>query len=108
MNTLLLLFLISGCLGFWWFNTQRSREVAKAICQRACRQFQLQFLDDTITLVSIRPKRNHDGIWVIQSVYHFEFYDGGHQRLQGALILHGLNLEMLEIPGYLNRTISLV
>ncbi|OQW93146.1 MAG: hypothetical protein BWK79_12725 [Beggiatoa sp. IS2] len=108
MNTLILFFVISLCVGFWWFNTQRSREVAKIVCQRACGQFQLQLLDDTITLVRMRPKRTRYGIWIIQRVYHFEFYDGRDQRLQGVLMMHGLTVEMLELPGDLGRTISLV
>ena len=108
MNTFLLFLVMSFCVGFWWLNTERSREVAKMICQRACGQFQLQLLDDTITLVSLRPRRNQYGIWILRRIYHFEFYDGREQRLQGVLVMHGLTLEMLELPGYLGRTISLV
>lgn len=93
-------------LAWFWFDSLRSREIAKGICQRACSQLQLQLLDDTIALVRVRLKRNRYGRLRVQRVYLFEFSQGGESRLQGTIVMRGYALEMLELPGYMERTIS--
>jgi len=93
-------------LAWFWLDSLRSREIAKRICQQMCNQLQLQLLDDTIALVQIRLKRNRYGQLRIQRTYMFEFTTEGESRLQGTIIMRGHALEMLELPGYMNRTIS--
>jgi hypothetical protein len=93
-------------LAWFWFDSLRSREIAKGICQRACSELHLQLLDDTIALVRVRLKRNRYGRLRIQRVYLFEFTQGGENRLQGIIVMRGYALEMLELPGYMERTIS--
>ncbi|EDN65795.1 conserved hypothetical protein [Beggiatoa sp. PS] len=66
----------------------------------------MQLLDDTIALVRVRLKRNSHGRLNLQRMYQFEFYEGNNIRQQGTIILLGIFLEMLEIPGYIQRTIS--
>jgi hypothetical protein len=105
MSSIWLLILL-GLVAWFWFDTLRSQEIAKAICKQVCAQLHLQLLDDTITLVQVRLKRNCRGRLHFQRVYQFEFSDSGQVRYQGVAVMRGSVLEMLELPGYLERTIS--
>ncbi|MEK8021868.1 MAG: DUF3301 domain-containing protein [Candidatus Parabeggiatoa sp.] len=105
MESIFLLALL-GFGAWFWFDTQHSQEMAKSIAKEVCVQLHLQLLDDTIALVRVRLKRKKNGKLSLQRTYQFEFYDRGDKRLQGTIIMLGISLEMLELPGYMNRTIS--
>lgn len=107
MNTFLLLCLLGA--GAWlWLDTLRNWELTVIACKQVCRQLQLQLLDDTVTLIRTRLKRNHHGWLTVQRVYHFEFFAGGDIRHPGVVIMCSDVLEVFELPGYMQRTISLV
>jgi len=96
-----------GIIAWFWFDTLQSREIAKTICKQTCGQQKLQLLDDTIVLKNMRLKRNHQGRLKVQRAYQFEFSENGsNTRQRGMVIMCGTVLEILELPGYLNRTIS--
>lgn len=105
MNSLSLLILL-GLITWLWFDTQRSQEAAKTICKQICNQFNLQLLDDTIALVQIRWQRNSRGWLQLKRIYEFEFSASGNNRQRGIIIMRGGALEILELPGYLDRVIS--
>jgi len=105
LSSIFLLFGLS-VIAWFWLDTLRCREVAKSVCKRACSELKLQLLDDTIALGKLRLKRNQHGRLNVQRTYQFEFSDGGDSRLQGVVIMCGTVLEILEIPGYMHRTIS--
>jgi hypothetical protein len=107
INSVILLALL-GVVAWFWFDTIQCQEIAKNICKHTCRQLQLQLLDDTIALKRVRLKRNQNGRLALQRTYQFEFSDGGNNRQQGMVIMRGIALEILDIPGYISRTISLV
>ncbi len=107
INTSIILLFILGITAWFWFDTQRSQEMALRVCKRACRQVNLLLLDDTIAVVRIRVKRNIRGRLNVQRTYQFEFSDGTNQRHKGSIILCGIFVEMLEIPGYLDKIINL-
>ncbi len=102
-NSIILLFIL-GIAAWFWFDTQRSQEMAINICKQVCGQLHLQLLDQTIALKRIRFKRNNRGILCVQRTYQFEFSDGGNNRQRGMVIMRGISMEMLEIHGY--RVIS--
>lgn len=100
-------FILLGCIGIgvWlWLDTLRNWELTVIACKRVCQQLQLQLLDDTVTLVRFRLKRNRHGWLTIQRVYHFEFFAGGDSRRPGIIIMCGNALEEIELPGYMQRT----
>ncbi|HDN25902.1 MAG TPA: DUF3301 domain-containing protein [Thioploca sp.] len=105
INSVILLILL-GIVAWFWFDTQRSQEIAKAICKQTCGQLHLQLLDDTIALMRVRLKRNSRGRFSVQRTYQFEFYEQGSNRQQGTVIMRGITLELLEMPGHMNRIIS--
>jgi hypothetical protein len=105
MNSIILL-VILGMIAWFWSDTLHTLERAKAICKQVCGQLHLQLLDDTIALVRVRLKRNSRGRLKVQRTYQFEFSDGDNNRQRGIVIMRGIALEMLEMPGYMDRIIS--
>jgi len=100
---------ILACGIWFWYDSLRCREIATGICKQVCAQFRLQLLDDSVSISKIRLKRNQHGQLKIQRAYRFEFYDNAdstEKRHQGSLLMRGVALEMLELPGYMNRTFS--
>lgn len=104
--TPIILFLMFGLVIWFSLDTLRTQEVAKRMGKEICSQYQLQLLDDTVVLVRLGVKRDSRGRWNWQRTYLFEFSDSGNNRKQGAILMCGVALEMLELPGYVARTIS--
>ena len=102
----LVFFVILGLIAWFWFDTFRVQEAAKVVGKEVCSQCHLQLLDETVTLIEMRIKRDSRGRWGLQRTYCFEFSDSGNNRKQGVILMRGVALEMLELPGYINRTIS--
>jgi hypothetical protein len=106
MITSIFLLILLGMIAWFWFDTLQCQERAKIICKHKCRELNLQLLDDTIALRRVRLKRNSRGRLNLQRMYQFDFFEGGNTRQQGTIIMLGIFLEILEIPGYIQRTIS--
>ena len=76
--------------GFWfWSDSLRARERMLQTCTRLCRDLSLQFLDETVTLASIRLGRSEAGWPQLIRGYHFEFSGTGQDRWQGRATLAG-------------------
>lgn len=103
MSTVILLLVL---LAWFWFDSFRAQEAVKTMSKQICSQFDLQLLDDTVTLMRMRLKRDTRGKWNWQRTYFFEFSDSGNNRKQGVIVIRGLAMEMLELPGHLDRLIS--
>lgn len=85
----LLPFLVIAAIGLWWWDSMRAREAAVAACRRACRTFDTQFLDDSVVLRGIRPRRDAGGILCVARLYRFEFTRTGEGRHWGYVRLLG-------------------
>jgi len=88
-------------LGWLWFDSMRARERAVAAGSRACARDALQFLDETVECVSLRPARNDDGRLVLRRVYRFEFSDDGEHRRGGSIVMLGGEVESLTMEPFL-------
>ena len=93
---------------FAWFVTDsmRARERAYAAGRNACQRNNLQFLDDTVELVSLRPARDDDGHLRLRRVYAFEFSDpqsdGGNNRRNGRITLFQAHIESLTLDPFVD------
>lgn len=81
------------------WDSLKAREAAVAASREACAAEQLQFLDDTVMIQSIRPVRNDEGKLRLRRVYGFEYSESGDSRRKGSIVLVGdrvivLNLEL--------------
>jgi hypothetical protein len=53
----------------------------------ACERSGFFFLDDTVSLRSVRPVRDRDGRMRLARVYTFQYSDTGHNRRDGSITL---------------------
>lgn len=88
---------------FLWVDSLRARERAVAAGRAACRRYELQFLDDTVSFTRLRLARNEEGHLRIARTYSFEFSDTGNNRRHGAVMMLGgelldVHLEPYPIP----------
>lgn len=93
--TTLALFLAGG---WFWVDSMRAREAAVEAGRRACAAEQVQLLDWTVALKSIRISRDADGRLRLRRIYEFEFSDNGDNRLTGGMTLLGDRLLAVHLP----------
>ena len=88
-------------LAWLWFDSMRARESAIAAGTRACESDGLQFLDETVECVSLRPARDENGRIALRRIYRFEFSDNGDNRRGGSVALLGGKVESLTMEPFL-------
>ena len=88
-------------LAWLWFDSMRARERALRAGSRACERDRLQFLDETVECVSLRPARDENGRIALRRVYRFEFSDNGDNRRAGSIVMLGGEVESLTMEPFL-------
>ncbi len=86
-----------AALGWFWLNSMTSRETAVAAARRGCAADQVQLLDDTVALASLRLARNDHGQLVLRRGYRFEYSDTGDNRREGMVTLLGSRVETVRL-----------
>jgi hypothetical protein len=81
-------------LGWFWLDSLRAREIAMGICKAACDRRDLQLLDQAVALKRLGLRWGAEGVR-LRRVYRFDFSEEGVGRLDGYLVLRGLDLESL-------------
>lgn len=79
------------------WSTLKARETANAAMRRACELRALYFLDDTVSLESVRPLRDDEGRMRLKWSYRFQYSDTGHNRRNGAIALVGNRVVALDV-----------
>ena len=79
--------LVVAAAGWLVWDTMRARETANAAMREACARNGYFFLDDTVSLVRVRPQRDRDGRVRLARVYTFQYSDTGHNRRDGSITL---------------------
>ena len=99
-STTLLLLLLAGLFGGYWWQSGvykgRARELATAHCQ----QLGLQLLDQSMVIVGFWPVRSASGRIEFRRRYQFEFSSIGDRRYQGKLVLVGMQLHSIALEPY--------
>ncbi|HEX6528624.1 MAG TPA: DUF3301 domain-containing protein [Burkholderiales bacterium] len=85
---------------FLWLDSLRARERAVQAGRAACKRYDLQFLDETVSFTRLRLARGEDGNLKIKRTYTFEFSDTGNNRRHGAIVMLGGQLEDLQLEPY--------
>ncbi len=98
-----LLVLVGGSAVLSWRNALRARETAIAVCRRLCRSYELQLLDDTVALCSLRPARSRRFGLALRRVYTFDFSRDGTDRESGSVTIFEGQLETAYLPPLVNR-----
>ncbi|NND92379.1 MAG: DUF3301 domain-containing protein [Granulosicoccus sp.] len=94
---LLILAIPAALVALWWTGS-RARELAVDHARQACRQRQLQFLDQTVALSRLRLVRTGSGASGFQREYRFEFTDQGDFRDEATVTMRGHCLQSVFFP----------
>ncbi|MDI6748472.1 MAG: DUF3301 domain-containing protein [Rhodocyclaceae bacterium] len=81
--------LVLFALAWLWFDSVKVRDIAVRTARAACVADDLQFLDETVSIASLKPARDEDGQMVLRRVYAFEYSDTGNNRRPGSIGLLG-------------------
>jgi hypothetical protein len=85
---------------FLWIDSLRARERAVQAGRSACKRYELQFLDDTVSVARLRLARDEQGQLRIARTYTFEFSDTGNNRRHGAVVMLGAQVHDLHLEPY--------
>ena len=81
----------------WLFlDSLRAQERAITICNKACEERNVQFLDQTVSLHRIGVRWGAEGIR-LRRIFRFDYSDDGENRHTGHLILAGTRQEELSM-----------
>jgi hypothetical protein len=100
---------ILACVLAGWlvWDTMKARETANDAMRAACERSGYLFLDDTVSLVSVRPMRDEEGRVRLARVYTFQYSDTGHNRRNGSITLLAGAVTALTLAPDPSRTDSL-
>lgn len=93
----LLLVLLVGAVGWYWFSGTRVRELAIAAARRAAEQADVQLLDQTVALARVSLSRDAQRRWRIWRQYRFEYSRDGVGRETGHVIMLGALLQAVVV-----------
>jgi hypothetical protein len=96
----LVVLVVIGLALFLWIDSLRARERAVQAGRAACRRYDLQFLDDTVSFSRLRLARDEEGQVRIARTYSFEFSDTGNNRRHGAIVMLGARVLDLQLEPY--------
>lgn len=87
------------CLS-WWHNL-KLREYAMLKVVRYCEQHDVQLLDESIALKSLKPRRDQaSGRLVLARRYQFYFTSTGDERYPGTIEMLGRQVKGIELAAH--------
>ena len=92
-------FLVAWLIAWLVWDMLRAREDANATMRDACERRGFLFLDDTVSLHSVRLVRDDDGRMRLRRVYRFQYSDTGHDRRDGSITLVAGLVAALDLDG---------
>jgi hypothetical protein len=98
----LLFMLLAIALVAFWYAGRSAAETAVLHGRDACARAGVQWLDQSVHLLSLRVRRGPDGWLGLERHYGFEYSLAGEDRHAGRIVLHGRRL--LALVGPMPRT----
>ena len=99
MGNVLLLAVCAALLAYWW-DTMRCKEIARQAGIAACKQAQVQFLDDTVQHKKVWLRRNERGRLQLCRLFIFEFASDGVYRYSGRIVMLGARVQDVAMDAY--------
>ncbi len=91
-----------------WLGTMRARDSARAAVTRLCKQHNLQLLDQSVALASMRISRATSGGLTLRRLFRFDYTETGNTRENGSIWIRGDRAELISIKHGDNQTIEWV
>lgn len=89
--------LLIGLAIWFWRDSMRAREAALVASAHACRQMNVQLLDQTISGLVVGVGKDLRGMFAIRRRYTFEFSIDGVARRKGRVLVTGRDIGLLEL-----------
>ncbi len=93
----LILLLIFGLGAWFWVDAMRAREVAVRYCKKSCEHEGWEFLDQTVVLKKMWPRRNGRGRMQWRREYAFDYSTNGTDRQEGLVVMLGASVLQLNM-----------
>jgi hypothetical protein len=97
LSTLVFMVVAIAVVGFWHAG-RAAAEIATVVGRQACQRAGVQWLDQSVHLLAMRPRRGADGWMALERHYGFEYSHGGEDRRAGRIVLHGRRLHSVVGP----------
>ena len=88
---------VVGILAWLWVDSINAREIAVRAVKSACAAEDLQLLDDTVAIASLKPMRDDEGRLSLRRIYNFEYSDTGDNRCSGSVVLLGQRVLIINL-----------
>jgi hypothetical protein len=89
MPTLIVLMLVAAAAVAFWNSGRASTERARELGRDACRAAGVQWLDEAVHVVAIRPCRLANGWMSWERTFRFDYSIDGQDRHGGRMVLRG-------------------
>ncbi len=99
LYNILILLLPITYLVIWWKGAQ-VREIAIQSAKKVCKQYQVQFLDDTVVRCGWKFIRSNNGHLVLRRSFRFEFSPDGNSRFQGHITTLSKRILSVDLEPY--------
>ena len=97
-----LIFILGTSLMAWYiWDSLRCKEICRLASTTACRNAQVQLLDETVALRKLRLARSPRGRLQFKREFVFEFTTDGSRRYQVRIFLSGPRILHIEMEPYL-------
>jgi len=87
--TLLILMIVAAMAFAFWSASRAAAERAEAVGRDACRAAGVQWLDQSVHAVGLRPYRQESGWLGFERTFRFDYSINGDDRHVGKLVLRG-------------------
>src|SRR5690606_6695247 len=98
MPTLLIVMIVAAAGFAFWSAGRAAAERAEALGREACRSAGVQWLDQTVHAIGLRPVRLENGWLGWERTFRFDYSRDGEDRHAGRLVLRGGRLLSLTGP----------
>jgi hypothetical protein len=89
--------IVAALLGWLWFDSFKARDIGIRAAKAICAAEELQLLDYTVSIASLKPARNGDGQLVVGRVYNFEYSNTGDNRRSGTVVMLGQKVMIVRL-----------
>ena len=92
--------MILALLIWFWLESMKVNEIARFMGAKKCQENNVQFLDDTVHISSVRIGKNSYGQINLLRKYEFEFTNSELHRYSGELSMLGKQLVNFHMQAY--------
>ena len=98
MPTLVILMIVTAMAFAFWSAGRAAAERAESLGRDACRDANVQWLDQSVHAIGLRLCRHDNGWLGLERTFRFDYSINGDERRMGRLVLRGERLVAFSGP----------